>query len=177
MGSTLKDMEAYILGVIGQSQPCTPYRAMKFFLESPSVYYSGSAGAIYPAIKRMEERGLLKSVPSGSEGKQSKLYSLTPKGKKMFTHWFENPELIADGGFDPLRGRVSLIAVFEEKDLPRQLQNLYNAAKERLDHMDEIASHYDKDHSFKLSIELERETLRAKVKFLEKELKKKSKKK
>lgn len=174
MRENLKDLEAYILGVIGQYQPCTTYRAMKFFLESPSIYYSGSAGAIYPAIKRLEKRGLLKSVPSGTESKKSKMYSLTARGIKQFTTWYENPELISDGGFDPLRGRVSLVAVFKEKNRAKQLNNLCDAARARLDQMDEIASQYDKTHSFSLSVELERETLLAKVKFLEKELKIKS---
>lgn len=171
MREKLKDLEAYILGVIGQYQPCTPYRAMKFFLESPSVYYSGSAGAIYPAIKRLEKMGLLKSIASGTEGKKSRLYSLTAKGKKMFTAWFENPELIADGGFDPLRGRISLITGFKEKNRPRQIENLSNAARARLGQMDKIKSQYDKSHPFRRSIEMERETLRTKLKLLDKWLK------
>ena len=168
----LKNLEAYILGVIGQFQPCTPYRAMKFFLDSPSVYYSGSAGAIYPAIKRLEGKGLLKSVAGCTRGKKSRLYSLTPRGMKKFTAWFEDPGLIADGGFDPVRGRISLISVFREKNRQEQMENLYRAVSDRLARMDDIKSRYDGSHPFSQSIEMERETLRAKAALLKRWLKK-----
>lgn len=173
MDQPLKDLEAYILGVIGELQPCTSYRVMKFFLESPSVYYSGSAGAIYPAINRLEKRGLITSVPSGTKEKKSRKFSQTTKGKKQFSEWFDNPTLISDGGFDPLRGRVSLISKLSRPKRLEKIGTLFNAAKARLSGMDDIKNHYPDDHPFLLSIEIERETLRAKVELLSRWLDKK----
>ena len=46
------ELEAAVLGVVWQDGPCTPYAIRQHFLESPAPRWSGSAGAIYPLVRR-----------------------------------------------------------------------------------------------------------------------------
>ena len=58
----LSELEYVVLGVVRQEAPCTPYVIRQVFAHSPSSYWSGSAGAIYPLVRRLERRGLLEST-------------------------------------------------------------------------------------------------------------------
>lgn len=51
-----------------------------------SVFFNASFGSIHPALKKLEE-GKYVSVKSelSSGGQKSKIYSITPEGKKYFT--------------------------------------------------------------------------------------------
>src|SRR6185436_18926108 len=55
------DLEQTVLGIVWRDGPCTPYHVRSVLLRSPSSHWSGSAGAIYPLVKRLEARGLARS--------------------------------------------------------------------------------------------------------------------
>ena len=45
-----------------------------------------NAGSLYPALYRLEQRGLLKAEWAESEsGRRTKVYSLTPRGRKQLS--------------------------------------------------------------------------------------------
>ena len=88
----LTDLEAVAVGCLLRRGPSTAYRVRRFFLESPSARFSGSAGAIYPSLRKLEEAGLLSSrkvdqgkrpgerVP-GDPGGQGRPPALDPEGR------------------------------------------------------------------------------------------------
>jgi transcriptional regulator len=46
-----------------------------------------NAGSLYPALYRLEERGLIRAAWEATEkGRKAKVYSLTPGGKKHLTN-------------------------------------------------------------------------------------------
>ena len=55
----LTDLEQAALGVVWRDGPCTPYQVRKQFLDSPTPSWSGSAGTIYPLMRRLEDMGLV----------------------------------------------------------------------------------------------------------------------
>ncbi|HZE88705.1 MAG TPA: PadR family transcriptional regulator, partial [Verrucomicrobiae bacterium] len=57
----LSELEGATLGVVWSEQPCTPYAIRRVFQTSPSPFWSGSAGAIYPLVERLETRGLVRA--------------------------------------------------------------------------------------------------------------------
>lgn len=167
-GRELKDLEAYILGVIGEQQPCSPYFVHKTFLASPSLFFSGSAGAIYPAINRLEKRGILKSARSGTRGKPSKSLTITAKGEKEYLAWFFDSQKAGDPGFDPLRGRVSMIGALKSKGRMEVFQRLIAAVEERLTTLNNLALKKHSGLGMAQALEMEKATLQAKLKVLKK---------
>ena len=54
--------------------------------------YSSSPGAIYPALARLEKRGLIKSeIEEGSGLRRRRVYRLTADGTRDLTQWLSRP--------------------------------------------------------------------------------------
>jgi len=68
----MTDLETFVLGVVWLGGPCTAYVVRRELRASP--------GAVYPALRRLEEEGLIRSrVQSwGERGKQE--LTITPRG-------------------------------------------------------------------------------------------------
>jgi DNA-binding PadR family transcriptional regulator len=68
--------------------------------------WSGSAGAVYPLIKRLLEKKLI-VASAESTGKRARTdYRMTELGLNAFRHWLLDPARAAGIGFDPLRTRA-----------------------------------------------------------------------
>ncbi len=107
----LTELEGAVLGAVWQNGPCTPYRVRRVFLDSPSPYWSGSAGAIYPLMRRLERRGLIASREGRKSRRASRLYGLTPAGVRVLRSWLGPPwsAVVTGVPADPLRTRVSFL--------------------------------------------------------------------
>ncbi|MBY0422267.1 MAG: PadR family transcriptional regulator [Parvularculaceae bacterium] len=89
----------------------TAYAIARDFADSPSEFWSGSAGAVYPMIRRLTERGLLESI-TGADGKRAKTqYRLTAEGRAAMEAWLLDAERAAGFGFDPLRTRMMFLSL------------------------------------------------------------------
>ena len=109
----LTDLEHTVLGVVWSRQPCTPYQVRREFTDSPSPYWSGSAGAIYPAMARLEAVRLLRSRAHATGSRKSRLYRLTPAGRAVLVRWVGPPippEVVGVPP-DPLRTRIAFMTV------------------------------------------------------------------
>jgi DNA-binding PadR family transcriptional regulator len=103
---SLTELEGAALGVVLRDGPCTSYAVKELFRASPSDFWSGSAGAIYPLMKRLEKRGLVASE-AGSTGRRSRRdYRITALGRRAFERWLTDAQRAAGMGFDPLRTRL-----------------------------------------------------------------------
>ena len=107
----LSELEGCVLGHLEKHGGSTAYAVRQSFLHSPSSHWSGSAGAVYPALARLETRGLVKSVGAAQGGRQAWRYSLTPVGRRRFFAWLEPPFLpeVLSVPPDPLRTRMSFL--------------------------------------------------------------------
>ncbi len=126
---TLTELDHMILGVVGLYGPCTGYRVRRVFLESLSPHWSGSAGAIYPALERLTRLELVDSKDDHTTRRQGKLLSLSQAGKKAVATWLKPP---LDAGalldLDPLRTRVRVLGLVP----PAQRQRFVASALEQL---------------------------------------------
>lgn len=107
----LSDLERTALGVIHRLGPVTPYRVRKEFLDSPSTVFSGSAGAIYPLLARLESSGLVVSSDATTGNRRSKAYRLTSEGKRRLIEWMNAPmgqDEASDS--DPIRVRMHFLS-------------------------------------------------------------------
>ena len=108
---SLTELEGAVLGAVWQDGPCTTYRVRRVFLDSPSPYWSGSAGAIYPLMRRLLRRGLIASREGPASRRASRVYALTPAGVRLFRAWLGPPwsAVVTGVPADPLRTRVSFL--------------------------------------------------------------------
>ena len=81
-GRPLTDFEQVLLGVIAD-EPRSGYGLKKMFSSSPASVYQPSPGALYPALRRLEERGLLHAERQVSSGRRAlRLYQVTEAGRR-----------------------------------------------------------------------------------------------
>lgn len=109
----LTELEGTVLGIVWARQPCTAYQVRREFTDSPSPHWSGSAGAIYPLVVRLETAGLVRSVAHATGSRKSRLYRVTPRGRGVLQRWVgpRVPEEVVGVPPDPLRARVALLHV------------------------------------------------------------------
>jgi DNA-binding PadR family transcriptional regulator len=74
---------------------------------SPSTEWSGSAGAVYPAIRRLTERGLVHAELLPDARRASRL-TLTPDGIQALEGWAMDVGRALGVGLDPFRLRAGI---------------------------------------------------------------------
>lgn len=103
---SLTDLEGAVLAEIAKRGIATSYVVTRAFAESPSEFWSGSAGAVYPLIKRLAARRML-TAHADADGKRARLdYQITPTGRTALEDWLLDAQRAAGMGFDPLRTRL-----------------------------------------------------------------------
>ncbi len=114
-GRTLTELERCVLGVVWLHEPSSAYTVRRDFLHSTSAYWSGSAGAIYPVLERLETLGLVRAteLPWGSRTKKE--YRASPKGRRELEGWIRPPlePWTAAPTFDPVRTRLVFLDVLD----------------------------------------------------------------
>jgi DNA-binding PadR family transcriptional regulator len=125
----LSELEGCVLGLVWLLGPCTPYVVRKTFVQSPSSQWSGSAGAIYPLVRRLERRGLLQSKPSATGSRKSHHYELTAEGRQRLTDWLGPPfnENVTGILPDPIRTRLAFLEA-----LPRSRRHSFLSIVEKV---------------------------------------------
>lgn len=107
MMAGLTELEGSVLVEIGHRGNHTRFQVRRAFETSPSSSWSGSAGAVYPAIKRLVEAGLIDAGPPQS-GLRTRTLSLTSQGNKALERWFSDVAAASSIGADPFRSRAGL---------------------------------------------------------------------
>jgi DNA-binding PadR family transcriptional regulator len=135
----LSELEGCVLGVVWANQPCTAYFIRRAFLDSPSPYWSGSAGAIYPLVERLERHGLVRSEERMTGRRRSKHYVLTDAGRHGLQGWLKPlPDLVVGVPPDPLRTRVEFLAALPKR---QRAAFLADAKKKVQAHLREVEKH------------------------------------
>ncbi len=90
LGRELTTMEYVILGLLS-SAPQTGYAIIHTF-QTTTYYWSASSGAIYPALRRLERRGVIQgNVEAIRTMRPRKIYRLTPLGESLLDVWLTAP--------------------------------------------------------------------------------------
>lgn len=80
-----------LLGLLHQ-QLLSGYDVKKIFASSPMGGFSDSPGAIYPALSRLEKRGLVRSEIEESTGmRRRRVFHITPAGLTSLKAWQRRP--------------------------------------------------------------------------------------
>lgn len=87
----LTAFEQVLLGML-VDQPRSGYDLKKLFTATPAVVYQPSAGALYPALRRLQRRGLLcveVTVSAGRRGRR--VWHPTEAGRAVHLEWVRQP--------------------------------------------------------------------------------------
>jgi len=134
IATKLSELEACVLGLVWSEGPCTPYRVHRVLNESPSPHWSGSAGAVYPVFKRLEDRGLLLSQPVRQGKRAGRQCRISAAGTKALRGWLGPPlpSWITDLPIDPLRTRLRFLAALPPAQRRRFVETALGALEASL---------------------------------------------
>ena len=114
-------LEYALLGLLHQ-QPQSGYDLRKIFATTALGNYSSSPGVIYPALKRLESRGLVTGrIDDAKELRPRKLFEPTKEGKAIFREWL-NSGVTQDEvarGLDRLMLRFAFHSVLDDPGATR----------------------------------------------------------
>jgi len=80
-------LEFLLLGLLDQD-PSSGYDLRKSFVSSPLRHFSDSPGSIYPALRRLTERGWINAQkPDGSRNRQ--VFKINKQGRIAFISWLK----------------------------------------------------------------------------------------
>jgi DNA-binding PadR family transcriptional regulator len=97
-----------LLGLLHQ-QPRSGYDLRKIFAATPLTSFSDSPGSIYPALRRLERCGLVRSrVEEGTGLRRRRMFHLKPGGLAELQRWQRQPI----GRDDVIRGVDALMLRF-----------------------------------------------------------------
>lgn len=125
--SSLTELEGTALGLVWRIGDCSAYAVMREFATSASSSWSASAGAVYPAIRRLERLGLI--VGTTNDGKRS--LAITARGEATLRHWLAIRPEIARATSDPVRSRIYFLDIL---DGPKEQTELLVAAERETRH-------------------------------------------
>jgi len=92
-GHQLTSFEQVLLGLICLS-PSSGYDLKRVFATTPMGVYQPSSGALYPALRRLEAKGLVRVQPpdqDGGSGRQRRVYEPTGAGRAAHLVWLRTP--------------------------------------------------------------------------------------
>ena len=86
----LTDFEQILLAHIEET-PSSGYELKQFFRTTPAAVYQPSGGALYPALHRLEQRGLLQAEEATSGRRTRRVYRTTAAGRAATRRWVSEP--------------------------------------------------------------------------------------
>ena len=114
-------LESIALGMVLE-EDLTGYDIKKMIENGIGVFYKASFGSLYPALKRLTEKGLLTTTEKPQGSRQKIFYHITTEGQKQFFDWLSLPMEIFEGTnthlakvyfFDKLQSEVRERLLFE----------------------------------------------------------------
>ena len=145
MSSDLTELEAVTLGCVASQGAVTAYQVRQRFLRSPSARFSGSAGAIYPLLKRLETRAFVSSRKAPTGKRPAREYSIMRAGRAALRAWLRNSlepaEVVVD---DPLRTRM----LFLDQLSPAARLEWLDQAEQAVRDQTELMANYEKENVF-----------------------------
>jgi len=114
----LSELEGVVLGILQGKQPCTAYGIRMALQDSPSSFWSASAGAIYPLLNRLEKAGLVDASVDAGDARGRRLLTLTAAGRARHRQWMLSAGSVevASAVSDPVRSRAFFLGAMDAAD-------------------------------------------------------------
>ncbi len=120
-----------LLGLLRQ-QPRSGYDLRKIFANTPMGTFSDSPGAIYPALQRLEKRGLVSSRVHASSGlRRRRVFRPTLSGKRAFQAW-QTKAVVSDDVVHRVDELMLRFSFMDETASPAQAVRFLSALEKEL---------------------------------------------
>ena len=139
----ITEHEGMILALVLRQQPVTAYQLFRMFEQSPVTSINSSKGQLYPAIRRLRERGLLDARKVAGDGRKSEELSVTEAGVAAVKEWTRDigaTHIVLD---DPLRTRILSFDVLSREERLEWIARAKALVKQRRAIVDEYNSSVD----------------------------------
>ncbi len=112
----LTDSEGALLSLVLRQQPITAYQIGKVFAASPVHTFNTSTGKLYPLIRRLAERGLLKAEEVVGDQRGTQRFVCTEAGKQVLRRWVLTIRPEHDLLHDPLRKKLQAFELLSNEE-------------------------------------------------------------
>ncbi len=109
----ISSFEATLIGIL-EYQPITRYEVMKA-IQSQSLYWAGSPGAVYSALGRLSKKGMIREI----EDTKPKIYEVTPLGLQKGIEFLNTPVSAAKLVLTPDLIRMKLLGLQKRSEAER----------------------------------------------------------
>ncbi len=157
--AVVTELEGAILSEIQHRGNDTAFQVRRAFQTSPSIEWSGSAGSIYPAIKRLREQGLIHGRAT-QDGRSTVRLSLTAAGEAAVIAWACDPERSSSVGIDPFRLRSGIWDLLPADQRRSALQATADAIKANIVFLRDYQSGLDGVEATRVELSLRIQGLR-----------------
>lgn len=164
MSSTrsITELEGAILSEIHHRGQKTAFQVRRAFATSFSLEWKGSAGAVYPAVKRLEKEGLL-HAGEAQGGRAARHLSLTDAGIAALMAWAGDPYLAASSGVDPFRLRSGIWDLLPEAERKKLFARLDQEIAANIAEMEAFLPQTDPVEKRRVELCLEGQKLRRRL--------------
>ncbi|MEQ8300345.1 MAG: PadR family transcriptional regulator [Hyphomonas sp.] len=129
----MTELEACVIALIAREGPCTAYQVRMSFEQSAASTWRASTGSIYPLIRRLVERGVIRSDKAPDSKRGAKLLTVTQTGLRTVRDWLlEAPDWIGDAAADPIRTRVHFLQLLDDEDRAQSIRGMIDATQRSL---------------------------------------------
>lgn len=165
--ASLTEIEGAIMSEIADRGQKTAFQVRRAFQQSPSIEWSGSAGAVYPAVKRLIGAGLLRATEQDDRRATKHLF-ITDAGRTALKEWVRDCVRSVSVGIDPFRLRSGIWLQSGDLEDRAFVAELRSALEERL--KAEIADKDGEDDVEAVRIDLNIRLLRMRIAWLDEAL-------
>jgi len=139
---TKENYTRYIILGFLRHQPLSGYLIRKYVEKTISFFWNLSNGQIYPTLQSMHNEGLVTwSRQASLIGPDSKVYSITAKGREVLDAWLAEP--LAEENFrSPLLLKIFFGGDSNKEIIIKDLQNFMAESKEKLTVMELFERNY-----------------------------------
>ena len=135
----LTDDEATFLALLARAEPATAYQLSKVYETSPVSNFGTSKGKIYPLVRRLKDRGLIRAKTVAGDQRGSETLWCTAKGRTAVRNWIKQIKPAHYLLEDPLRTMVQSFNLLEKGE---QLEWIANARAGLAEKMDQVRSYH-----------------------------------
>jgi len=140
-------MITYILLGFLMERNMTGYDMKQYMSISTSYFMDASFGSIYPALKRLAQKGFIEGRESAQGGKLKMTYFIKESGKTEFLKWLDSPIEPSKTGVSSALGKVFFyryLSTERVQELVAQyIQEMKKYKTDLLDLKDELDNHMD----------------------------------
>ena len=135
----LTDDEATFLALLARAEPATAYQLSKIYEMSPVSNFGTSKGKIYPLVRRLKERELIRAKTVAGDQRGSEALWCTAKGRTAVRNWIRQIKPTHFLLEDPLRTMVQSFNLLDRKE---QLEWIEKAREGLAEKLDQVRSYH-----------------------------------